>query len=1028
MKIIMGFWRARACGFVAGMLVLILMGCAVVEESSPAKPPTVIVCPGKSPMETFAAQEVRRYVYLRTGELLDIVESIPAKGAVIAVATKDAPAFDPPLDRSLLSTGNGPGPKEYRIKLAWRNWRKVLVILGGDDISTLYGTYHFAEQLGVRFYLHGDVVPDERIALELPDIEITGRPLFEHRGIQPFHDFPEGPDWWNVDDYKAIFAQLPKLRMNFFGLHTYPEGGVGPEPLVWIGPKEDINPDGTVKASYPSRHFTTNNITGAWGCEKTNTGAYTNGASEIFEADDYGANYMAGVNPWTTATAATQNKLFNDMGALLNDVFVYAKNLGIQTCIGTETPLTIPTPVRERLKAAGKNPADPAVVQEMYEGMFARIAKVHPLDYYWFWTPEGWTWEGTKQEQVDATIADLKAAIEAADKVKAPFTLATCGWVLGPPTDRAMFDNFLPKSMPLSCINRNVGFSFVEPGFEKIKGRPIWAIPWMEDDPALIAPQLWAGRMRRDAADALAYGCTGLMGIHWRTRILGPNVSALAHAAWDQSDWNPAPGKTGKPEPTLPAEGSVGGNVAQFPNNTIADTPEPTIYQTVRYDVEAYKMKVPNGRYTVTLKFCEPHYAEKDKRVFGVKLQDKTVIDTLDIFAIVGKDKAMDRIFAGISVVDGMLKIEFIKQIEYPSIVGIVIEGEVSAEGKPYIRKINCGGPAWQDYEADMQSMVASDTRPRDLPVDDFYADWARSEFGPEAAPEIVAIFVRLDGGYTPDSKPYRSCLPRPSTWVNGPGGILPDGRPWEEVRREYTFVDEMAAIAPKVRGEGNLERFNYWLNQFRYLRAIARVNCTWAQYNAAFEKTKAAANDAAKKKAAMELAMPLRRQLIADVTDVHHWLLQAVTTQGGLGNVSNWQQHVMPMLLIKPGEELEKILGEPLPADAKPAAGYTGEPRMFVPTVRSMINTGESLKIRAIVQGAKPSEVAILTRSMGKGEYTKRTLTHVARGVYQVTLPAEMIGADLEYYIDAATDDGKHLYFPATAPRLNQTVVVKAK
>ena len=81
----------------------------------------------------------------------------------------------------------------------------------------------------------------------------------------------------------------------------------------------------------------------------------------------------------------------------------------------------------------------------------------------------------------------------------------------------------------MSCINRNVGFAPVEPGFANLEGRPQWAIPWLEDDPAMIIPQLWAGRMRRDAADALAYGCTGLLGIHWRTRILGPNVSALAH-------------------------------------------------------------------------------------------------------------------------------------------------------------------------------------------------------------------------------------------------------------------------------------------------------------------------------------------------------------------------------------------------------------------------------------------------------------------------------------------------------------------
>ena len=58
--------------------------------------------------------------------------------------------------------------------------------------------------------------------------------------------------------------------------------------------------------------------------------------------------------------------------------------------------------MKQRLQAAGKNPADPAVVQELYEGMFQRIAKTHPLDYYWLWTPEGWTWSRCTQQQIDA--------------------------------------------------------------------------------------------------------------------------------------------------------------------------------------------------------------------------------------------------------------------------------------------------------------------------------------------------------------------------------------------------------------------------------------------------------------------------------------------------------------------------------------------------------------------------------------------------------------------------------------------------
>ena len=54
-----------------------------------------------------------------------------------------------------------------------------------------------------------------------------------------------------------------------------------------------------------------------------------------------------------------------------------------------------------------------------------------------------------------------------------------------------------------------------------------------------LAPAL-GGPDAADAADARRYGCDGLMGIHWRTINLAPNVAALAQAAWTQG-WNTLP-------------------------------------------------------------------------------------------------------------------------------------------------------------------------------------------------------------------------------------------------------------------------------------------------------------------------------------------------------------------------------------------------------------------------------------------------------------------------------------------------------
>ena len=205
--------------------------------------------------------------------------------------------------------------------------------------------------------------------------------------------------------------------------------------------------------------------------------------------------------------------------------------------------------------------------------------------------------------------------------------------MLGPPQQPALFDNVLPKNMPMSCISRQVGNSPVEPGFAEVEGRPKWAIPWMEDDPGMILPQLWVGRMRRDAADALAYGCTGLMGIHWRTRILGPNVSALAEAAWDQSGWNPDFGKKPAASGRSCPKGPIGGQIAALPQQPHRrHRRRRRSTRPCATTCGGYRIDVPNGDYTVTLKFCEPHYKEKGKRVFGVKLQGKPVIERLDIF------------------------------------------------------------------------------------------------------------------------------------------------------------------------------------------------------------------------------------------------------------------------------------------------------------------------------------------------------------------------------------------------------------
>ena len=1002
------------------VLFTMILSCAGNEK------PVKIVLPGNaSEQEALAAKEVRRYVYLRTGRLLAIVraDSLIDGSDLIVVSRKDRPFIRQLADVRIRAMTANLAAQEYLLKTVKRSGNRLLLLSGGDDIGVLYAAYRFAEHLGVRFYLHGDVIPDERIPLHLPNLDEIRRPLFAIRGIQPFHDFPEGPDWWNADAYKAVLSQLPKMGMNFIGFHTYPEGNVGPEPTVWIGRQKDLRENGDVKSSYPARHFTT--VNGTWGYVAKKTSEYSFGADQLFEKDVYGADYMDGMTPWPEDMNEC-NTLFNRTGDFFHEVFSYARRFGIKTCVGTETPLVIPKDVRDQLRQSGRDPKDIRTVRALYQGMFKWIMKNYPVDYYWFWTPENWTWGGNSEQDIQNVRDDLDAAIAAAKDVDAHFKLATSGWVLGPKKDRAMFDNFLPGEMAMSCINRQVGFAPVDVNFARLRGRPKWAIPWLEDDPAMILPQLWAGRMRRDAADALAYGCTGLLGIHWRTRILGPNVSALANAAWEQRGWNPDFGTPFQAPDFDRIEGSPGALFAVFSDTTLGYSDEEKVYRTLIYSMDNYYLNLDNGVYDVTLKFLEVHYRQSNKRYFGIKIQEKPVIDKLDIFARAGYGRPLDLTFKNIRVTDKRLHLQFRKIADNAILAGIVIAKHTDNGQGQIVRKINCAGRAVGDYEADPSIALQGYDRPRDLPVADFYADWALAQFGKEVAKPMARLFVRLDGSSAVKSIGQREAnLPRPSDWRKGPGGIFPDSRPWDEVRREYDFVDEMQRLRPKVRGAGNLERFDYWLNQFRYLRAVGKFRCTLYSFNRAMQKVRAEQNPEMRKKLAAETVLPIRRQQIVELREIHKYLLNSITTTGGMGTVANWQQHNIPMIIEQPGTELATLLGHTLPEDAQPSKHYPGETRLLVPTVRTCLAAGESFQLKVVLLGAEAEEASLHWKPLTGKSFRREQLTHIARGVYTVTLSPELVADDFEYYVQVSTGTNKTLVFPATAPLMNQTVVI---
>ena len=962
---------------------------------------------GGSPLETFAAKEVRRYFYLRTGRLIPMqpVTSLPSNPAnAFVLGRKDRAFMREAASRySLGGLLGGLGPDSFRLRTVSSQGRPVVLICGGDDVGVLYAAYRFAEAMGVRFGLHGDTIPDGRLPATLPVVDAGGKPLFAVRGIIPFHGLPEGPDWWDTDGYLAVIGQMAKLRLNLIGLHAYPEYLPYSEPSVWIGLTNDIGPGKKVRFSVPSAFYST--LERKVGLTPKRTSDFSFGASQMFDVDDYCSPVNAGLlRGWPIPLDLDNSNLtFERTAEMFDAAFSEGRRLGVKSAIGSETPLTIPWEIGLRIQDQGRDWHAPGVPAEVYEGIFRRAYQAHALDYYFLWTKEDWTWVGVSEDDLQATVTDVFSAITGLNRSKAPIKLAMCGWVAGPAQNPRIFDDLLPKSIPVSSLGRSVGRSTVDRAYGEMQGRSRWAVSWLEDDGSITTPPLWVGRVRRDAAEALHYGCNGFLGIHWRTRIINPSLVALSEACWDQRDWTSPPF-----ELSHGVDGPFGGLVADFPANTITGTTEPRIYQSVRYGFPGYQFRVPNGSYTVTLKFCEPAYEAAGRRVFDVLLQYRRVIQRLDIFANAGRNKALDFTFTNTEVHNGLLDISFQSFAEFPAIAGIVIQGP------GFSRRIDCGGEGGQGYESDTGPGVAVQPSPL-APSSDFFTDWASAEFGPEAGYEAANIFRDID------------CrIPRTSDWLDGPGAIWADTRPLSDSEREYAFVERFKALRGKARTKGAQERLEYWIHTFEYQRAMEDVRLALAAQEGALDAFRDTEDDDVRRQIGAERLLPALRITAARLAGVYEHLLATVSTVGEMGTVVNWETHILPEILTKPVRELTEALGSK-PEGLDLPSSYRGPTRIILPSVRTALKHGEPFHLKVVLLSEKtPAEVSLYWRHIGESKFTKTPAKHVARGVYSCDLPAAgPLGQDFEYYIKTLSPQGESTVAPPTAPNLNNTVVI---
>ncbi|MBL8659863.1 MAG: cadherin domain-containing protein [Rhodospirillales bacterium] len=141
--------------------------------------------------------------------------------------------------------------------------------------------------------------------------------------------------------------------------------------------------------------------------------------------------------------------------------------------------------------------------------------------------------------------------------------------------------------------------------------------------------------------------------------------------------------------------GFVGGAITDRGAVEIDGTTDDRIYQTERYGLTGYAVKVPNGTYGVSLHFAETFQDIAGKRIFSVEVEDQKIAD-LDVFAEAdGKNKALVKTFDNVIVSDGELNINFTGKS--PIVNGIEI---VDTAPAPTVAMDFVGGPVAEDAPA----------------------------------------------------------------------------------------------------------------------------------------------------------------------------------------------------------------------------------------------------------------------------------------------------------------------------------------
>jgi hypothetical protein len=342
--------------------------------------------------------------------------------------------------------------------------------------------------------------------------------------LTPWPDFLNCVTVYNREDWRAYLEAMLRMRFNTLGVHCYSTGNQWTEP--WLSFEY---------AGAGHQGFSDTTATNRWGYLPERTSRYGMGGADFFSGEIFGADAaLQARGPWEAEAFAQQ---------LWSEAFRYAKDLGIKTGVGFE-PYQIPDEIFTATPPEARRPDDPktsgpridpesVAAKDILEARLANLLDAYPtVDHVWLWEDEGANWASQKGS-VPLSVTPFKQAYDFLKRHAPEKRLVISGWG-GVARHFEYFHKAMPEDVIFSALSDMLGWDPINEAFGKLEGRERWPIPWLEDDPGMWLPQFHVDRFVRDMDLAEQYGCQGLMGIHWRHRIMDVDAGFQAANSWDK--------------------------------------------------------------------------------------------------------------------------------------------------------------------------------------------------------------------------------------------------------------------------------------------------------------------------------------------------------------------------------------------------------------------------------------------------------------------------------------------------------------